>query len=117
MQMYKNDGKKIPDFVGSVYYNRGVLNGSILVEGIRLAIVHFGLPVTGEKVKMGYERIKDYTLGGFLPPFTVTPQDHEGGGWVQLYQTKGGKLVKHTDWFMGYRDVVLDEIKKAAMKK
>ena len=66
---------------------------------------------------MGYERIKDYTLGGFLPPFTVTPQDHEGGGWVQLYQTKGGKLVKHTDWFMGYRDVVLDEIKKAAMKK
>ncbi len=117
MQMYKNDGKKIPDFVGSVYYNRGVLNASILVEGIRLAIVHFGLPVTGEKVKMGYERIKDYTLGGFLPPFTVTPQDHEGGGWVQLYQTKGGKLVKHTDWFMGYRDIVLDEVKKAAMKK
>ena len=75
MQMYKNDGKKIPDFVGSVYYNRGVLNGSILVEGIRLAIVHFGLPVTGEKVKMGYERIKDYTLGGFLPPFTVTSKD------------------------------------------
>ena len=117
MQMYKDEGKEIPEFMGGVYYNRGVFIASILVEGVRLAIKNFGLPVTGEKVKMGYERIKDYTLGGFLPPVNITPQDHEGGGWVQIYQTKGGKLVKHSDWFMGYRDLVLDEIKKAGMKK
>ncbi len=117
IQMYKDEGKKVPEIVGSVYYNRGVFIASILVEGVRLAIKHFGLPVTGEKVKMGYERIKDYTLGGFLPPLNVTPQDHEGGGWVQIYQTTGGELVKHSDWFMGYRDIVLDEVKKAAMKK
>ncbi len=117
IQMYKKQGKKVPEFVGGVYYNRGVLSGSVIAEGVRNAIKHYGLPVTGEKVKKGYELIKDFTLGGFLPPMTVTSQDHEGGGWVQLYQTKGGKLVKHTDWFQGYRDVVLAEIKNAAMKK
>jgi branched-chain amino acid transport system substrate-binding protein len=117
IQMYKDEGKEVPEFVGWAYYNRGVFIASILVEGVRLAIEHFGLPVTGEKVKMGYERIKDYTLGGFLPPLTVTEKDHEGGGWVQVYQAKGGKLVKYSDWFMGYRDIVLDEVKKAAAQK
>jgi branched-chain amino acid transport system substrate-binding protein len=99
-----------------VYYNRGVLIAALMAEGIRLAIEREGLPVTGEKVKKGYERIKDFTLGGFLPPLTVTPQDHEGGGWVRLYQTKGQQLVPFTDWIRGYRDIVLDEVKKAAAK-
>ena len=116
MQMYKDEGKEVPEIVGQVYYNRGVFNAAVALEAIRLAIINFGTPVTGEKVKMGYERIKDFTLSGFLPPLNVTTQDHEGGGWVQIYQTKDGKLVKYTDWFMGYRDVVLDEIKKAGQQ-
>ncbi len=117
MQMYKDKGKEVPERVGSVYYNRGILNAAVMIEAIRLAIEHYGLPVTGEKVKKGYERMQGFTLEGFLPPLTVVPQDHEGGGWVRLYQTKGEKLVAHTDWFHGYRDLVLDEVKKAAMKK
>lgn len=116
MKMYKDDGKEVPEIIGQVYYNRGVFNSAVALEAIRLAIVNFGLPVTGEKVKMGYEKIKGFTLSGFLPPLNVTTKDHEGGGWVQIYQTKGGKLVKYSDWFMGYRDVVLDEIKKAGQK-
>ena len=107
----------MPDIVGQVYYNRGVFNGAILVEGVRLAIQHYGLPVTGEKVKKGYEKIKDFTLGGFLPPLTVTTQDHEGGGWVQIYETKGCDLNLHTKWFQGYRDIVVAEIQKAGQKK
>lgn len=114
IQMYKDEGKEVPDMIGEVYYNRGVFNGAILVEGVRQAIKRYGLPVTGEKVKKGFESIKDFTLGGFLPPLNVTPQDHEGGGWVQIYQTKDGKLVKYTDWFQGYRDVVMAEIAKSA---
>jgi branched-chain amino acid transport system substrate-binding protein len=113
MQMYKDEGREVPEIVGQVYYNRGVFNAAVTVEGIRLAIEKYGLPVTGEKVKQGYEQIKDFTLGGLLPPMTVTPQDHEGGGWVQIYKTEGCDLVKHTDWFQGYRDVVMAEIKKA----
>ncbi len=117
MKMYKDQGKDVPEFVGSVYYNRGVLNAALTVEAIRLAIEHEGLPVTGEKVKRGYEKIKDFSLGGLLPPLTVTVDDHEGGGWVRLYQTKGQEIVAHGDWFHGYRDVVLDEVKKAGMKQ
>ncbi len=85
-----------------------------MVEGVRNAIKNHGMPVTGEKVKLGYEQIKDFTLGGFLPPLNVTAQDHEGGGWVQIYETQGCDLVKNTEWFQGYRDVVMAEIKKAA---
>ena len=110
-------GKDVPDIVGQVYYNRGVFNGAIMVEAVRNAIKNHGLPVTGEKVKLGYEEIKDFTLGGFLPPLNVTAQDHEGGGWVQVYETKGCDLVKHTDWFQGYRDLVMAEVKKAGEKE
>jgi branched-chain amino acid transport system substrate-binding protein len=116
MQMYQDEGKEVPEIIGQVYYNRGVFNAAVMVEAIRLAVKNSGLPLTGEKVKEGYEQIKDFTLGGFLPPLTITTQDHEGGGWVQIYQTKDGKLVKHTDWFQGYRDIVLDEVKKAGQQ-
>src|SRR5215510_2353571 len=113
IKMYQAENQEVPEYVGWVYYNRGVLVAALMVEGIRLAIEHEGLPVTGEKVKKGFESIKDFTLGGF-PPLTVTPEDHEGGGWVQLYQTKGEKLVSVTDWFRGYSEIVREEVQKAA---
>jgi branched-chain amino acid transport system substrate-binding protein len=113
IKMYQAENQEVPEYVGWVYYNRGVLTAALIVEGIRLALEHEGLPVTGEKVHKGFERIKDFTLGGFLPPLTVARDDHEGGGWVRFYQTKGEKLVPFTDWFRGYRDVVLDEVQKA----
>jgi branched-chain amino acid transport system substrate-binding protein len=113
VKMYQAENQEVPEYVGWVYYNRGVLTAALIVEGIRLAIEHEGLPVSGEKVQKGFERIKDFTLGGFLPPLTVVRDDHEGGGWVRFYQTKGEKLMPFTDWFRGYRDVVLDEVKKA----
>jgi branched-chain amino acid transport system substrate-binding protein len=116
IKMYQDEGQQAPEIVGSVYYNRGVLNGAILVEGVRQAIQHFGLPITGEKVKMGMEKVKDFSLGGFLPPLTFVPSDHEGGGWVRIYQTKEEGMVPYTDWFRGYRDVVLAEVKKAVEK-
>lgn len=116
MEMYRDEGQEVPEIVGSVFYNRGVLSGALLVEGVRQAIQHFGLPITGEKVKMGMEKVKDFSLGGFLPPLTFVPDDHEGGGWVRIYQTKGEGMVPYTDWFRGYRDLVLAEVKKAVEK-
>ena len=112
MKMYRDEGKAIPAYVGGVYYSRGVLNGAVLAEGVRLAIQNFGLPVTGEKVKKGYELMKNFDLGGFLPPMTVVPADHEGGGFVRLYQVKGKEWVPATDWFRGYREEVLAQVKK-----
>jgi branched-chain amino acid transport system substrate-binding protein len=115
--VYQDQGKEVPEIVGTVYYNRGVFNAAVMVEAVRNAVKSEGMPMTGEKVKLGFEQIKDFTLGGFLPPLHVTAQDHEGGGWVQVYETKGCDLVKHTDWFQGYRDIVLAEIEKAGKKE
>jgi branched-chain amino acid transport system substrate-binding protein len=51
-----------------------------------------------------------------VPPLEVTPADHEGGGWVQIWQVKGGKFVKATDWFKAYQDVVAKHVKEAGKK-
>lgn len=117
IKMYRDEGKAVPAGVGSVYYNRGVTWVAVPIEAIRIAAEKFGLPLTGEKVKMGFEQVRNFSLGGLLPPLTLTVDDHEGGGWVKLYQTKGQELVAHGDWYHGYRDVVLDEIKKAGEKE
>ena len=116
MKMLKDEGKEVPKYVGGVYYNRGVLVAAVLTEGVRLAVQNHGLPVTGEKVKKGYEAMKNFDLQGFLPPMTVTPQDHEGGGWVRLYQVKGTEWVPVGDWFRGYREEVMALVKQANKK-
>jgi hypothetical protein len=37
-----------------------------------------------------------------VPPLEINNVDHEGGGWVQVFQAKGGKWVKATEWFKAY---------------
>jgi branched-chain amino acid transport system substrate-binding protein len=88
MKMYRDEGKDVPKYVGGAYYNRGVLTAAIIVEGIRLAIENHALPLTGDKVRRGYEAIRKLDLQGLAPPLNITPQDHEGGGYLRLYQVK-----------------------------
>ena len=91
----------------SVYYNRGLMIAALHAEAIRHAIeAKGGAKPTSEDVKKGMEALKDFTLDGMVPPITVTPEDHEGGGWVQVWTVKGGKLVKDGEWFQAYRDVI-----------
>ena len=116
--MYKADGKPEPEQMKqSVYYNRGVFTGALHSRAIAHAIAAKGEKATGADVRKGFESIKDFDLGGFLPPVTITPEDHEGGGYVQVWQIQGGKWVKTSDWFQGYRDVVLDFVAKAKPPK
>ena len=68
-------------------------------------------------MRKGFERIDKFTLGGLVPPLKITPNDHEGGGLVQIWQAKGGKFEKMTDWFSAYNDVVAKHIKEAGAKK
>ena len=112
--MYKAQGKEPPkEQKNSVNYNRGVFQAAVQIEAIRLALVaKGGAKPTGEDVKNGMEQIKGFSLGGLLPPLTITPEDHEGGGWVQIWTVKGGKFEKATEWFQGYRDVVLKHVNK-----
>ena len=111
--MYKKDGKDPPkEMDDTVIYNRGLLQAAVHVEALKNALkVTGGKPPTGEDVKKGFEMIDNITLGGLVPPLHITPTEHEGGGWVQIFQVKGGKFVKETDWMQAYRDVVQAAVK------
>jgi branched-chain amino acid transport system substrate-binding protein len=117
-EMYKKQGKPAPkEMASTVFYNRGVLVAALHVEAIRNALkAKPNGKITGQDVKNGFEKISDFTLGGLVPPLKITPTDHEGGGLVQIWQVKGGKFVKVTDWYSAYTDVVAKHIRDAAAK-
>jgi branched-chain amino acid transport system substrate-binding protein len=113
--MYKAQGKEPPkEMDDTVIYNRGILWAAVHVEAIRHAFeANGGKQPTGEDIKKGFEQIHDFGLGGLVPPLQITAADHEGGGWVQVFQVKGGKLVKETDWFRAYPEIVAQAVAKA----
>jgi branched-chain amino acid transport system substrate-binding protein len=114
-EMYKKEGKPAPkEMASTVYYNRGVLIAALHVEAIRNAMkAKPGGKITGVDTKAGFEKISNFTLGGLVPPLKITPTDHEGGGLVQIWQVKGGKFERVTDWYSAYPDVVAKHIKAA----
>ena len=111
--MYKAQGKEPPkEMQNTVYYNRGLLTAALHVEAVRNAIkARGGEKPSGEDVKKGFEAIHGLTLGGLVPPMELSASDHEGGGWVQIFQAKGGKFVKETDWFRAYPEVLAKQLK------
>ena len=113
--MYKKEGKEPPkEMDNTVIYNRGLLQAAIQVQAITNALkISGGKKPTTEQVKQGLEQIKDFTLGGLVPPLQITADDHEGGGWVRVFTVKGGKFVAATDWIHPYRDVVQNQVKTA----
>src|SRR6266851_2011951 len=117
-EMYKQQGKPAPkEMASTVFYNRGVLIAALHVEAIRNALkAKPDGKITGVDTKAGFEKISNFTLGGLVPPLKITPTDHEGGGLVQIWQVKGGKFEKVTDWYSAYPDVVAKHIKAAAAK-
>lgn len=117
-EMYKKEGKEPPkEMASTVYYNRGVFWAAVKLEALRNALkAKPDGKITGVDMKNGFEKIKGFTLGGLVPPLEITPNDHEGGGWVQVFQVKGGKYVKATDWYKAYTDVIGKQIKEAAKK-
>jgi branched-chain amino acid transport system substrate-binding protein len=116
--MYKAQGKPEPkEQEISVYYNRGVMVAALHAEAVRNAIkTKGGAMPTGEEVRKGMEAITNFTLGGLVPPMKITPQDHEGGGWVQIWTVKGGKFAKAGDWQQPYRDVIKKHLDMEAKK-
>jgi branched-chain amino acid transport system substrate-binding protein len=113
--MYKAQGKPAPKEMDStVYYNRGVFVAALHVEAVRNAIkAKGGAKPTSEEVKNGMEHIKGFTLGGLVPPMELTPADHEGGGWCEIWTVHGGKLTQTKKWFQGYRSVIQKHLANA----
>ena len=113
--MYQKAGKGSPAIMdATVYYNRGLFNAAIEVEALKNALkLTDGKAPTGTDVKKGMEEIHDFTLGGLVPPLKITPEDHEGGGWVRIFRVEGDGFVPVTDWFNAYRDIVWQQVKAA----
>lgn len=113
--MYKKDGKDPPkEMDDTVVYNRGLLQAAVQVQALTNALkISGGQKPTTEQVKQGMEQIKDFALGGLVPPLTITATDHEGGGWVKVFGVHDGKFVQETDWLHPYRDVVENAVKTA----
>jgi branched-chain amino acid transport system substrate-binding protein len=105
--LYEKEGKSVPEYFNSTgYYNRGLYWAGIQVEAVRQAIKHYGTPVTGATVAKGYEKISGFTMGGLFPPMELSKNDHEGGGWVIIYQWDGKKFVLKRNWFKAHRDII-----------
>ncbi|MBI3992865.1 MAG: ABC transporter substrate-binding protein [Candidatus Lambdaproteobacteria bacterium] len=110
--MYQSEGKPLPEEMDlSVYYNRGVGIAALHAEAIRAAVASKGTDITTVDVKNAMERIDGFSLDGFIAPIKMTPQDHEGGGGVRIFQVKNGGYTPVTDWMWGYRDVVLKHVR------
>jgi len=45
-----------------------------------------------------------------VPPLKLSPQNHEGGGWIQVFKVQGGKFVKESEWFHAYSDLLTKQI-------
>lgn len=51
-----------------------------------------------ERVKMAFEGLKDFVLGGLIPPLTITPRDHRPSVESRVFIIKERKLVRYTDF-------------------
>ncbi len=67
-------------------------------------------------MRKGYEAIKNFDAQGLGPSLTVTPQDHEGGGYLRVYQVKDNEWVPVSGWIRGYRNEVMTLVRKANHK-
>ncbi|WP_322996134.1 ABC transporter substrate-binding protein [Castellaniella sp.] len=100
--------------VGRTYYNIGVATMAIPVEAARLALKEFGEPLTSDKLRKGFELIKDFDAQGLMPPVTFSAQDHQGGGLGRVAEWDGNGWKPLNDWHASYQDVVWKEIREGA---
>jgi branched-chain amino acid transport system substrate-binding protein len=100
--------------VGTTYYNIGVATMAAAVEAARLALDEHGAPLTGAKLKQGFEMLKDFDADGLMPPITITAKDHQGGGYGRVSMWNGEEWEPQTDWTAAYQDIVWQEIEENA---
>jgi branched-chain amino acid transport system substrate-binding protein len=113
---YKSEGKAAPKELGTVLYNRWLFHAAIQVEAARLAAqTRKPAKITSEDMRQGFQKITRQSLAKFgemTPPLQVTAADHEGGGWIQIFQIKGGQYVKASEYFTGYPEVKAEVIRQ-----
>jgi branched-chain amino acid transport system substrate-binding protein len=125
----KNKGTGKKEEVGTVLYNRGMLNAMLVVESIRAAQGKYGKkPMTGEQVRWGAEnlnvdnaRIKALGLDGMMQPLKTTCNDHEGARKARIHTWDGKAWSFTSDWYEAdnkmLRPMVEAQAKKYAAEK
>jgi branched-chain amino acid transport system substrate-binding protein len=121
-----SQGKSLakPEEIGSVLYNRGLINSMLGTEAIRTAMAKFGnKPMTGEQVRWGFEhlnltadRIKQLGFEGMIGPLKVTCADHEGARLSRVHQWDGKKWNVISDWFTADDSILSPLVKTTAEK-
>jgi len=121
-----SQGKSLakPEEIGSVLYNRGLINSMLGTEAIRTAMAKFGnKPMTGEQVRWGFEhldlsadRIKQLGFEGMLGPIKVSCADHEGTRLSRVHQWDGKQWKVISDWYTGDDDTLMPLVKDTAAK-
>ncbi|WP_299617196.1 ABC transporter substrate-binding protein [Pelagibius sp.] len=92
--------------VGTVLYNRGVMNAAVISEAIRTAQgMHGEKALTGEQIRDGFEalnidnaRLEAIGLAGFMEAIQVSCADHEGTGRAFVQQWDGASWKPVSDW-------------------
>ena len=118
----KSKGSGRMDEVGTVLYNRGMINAMLTVEAIRTAQGKFGKkPLTGEEVRWGIEnlnldaaRLKSLGFTGMMQPLKLSCQDHEGVRMTRIHQWDGHKWVFVSDWIEGDQKLLRPMVESAA---
>jgi branched-chain amino acid transport system substrate-binding protein len=100
--------------VGTTYYNIGVATMAASVRAAELALEAHGAPLTGPKLKQGFESIRDFNADGLMPPISITEKDHQGGGYGRVSMWTGSEWAPQSDWITAYQDVVWEEIRENA---
>jgi branched-chain amino acid transport system substrate-binding protein len=102
----KNKGTGKREEVGQVLYNRGLIDGMLLVEAIKTAQGKFGKkPMSGEQIRWGFEnlkltaqQLKELGFEGLISPLAVSCQDHSGVHRARIQQWDGSKWNFTSDW-------------------
>ena len=120
------DGKGIADEknVGTVLYNRALVNAFFVTEAVRTAQGKFGdKPLTGEQVQWGFEHlnitqdtIDKAGMTGLLSPVKLSCSDHEGGGSALVQQWDGKKWDAITDFIAPRREQLRKQYVASAMQ-
>jgi branched-chain amino acid transport system substrate-binding protein len=113
-----------PEEIGSVLYNRGLINSMLGTESIRTAMAKFGnKPMTGEQVRWGIEhlnltadRIKQLGFEGMIGPIKVSCADHEGTRLSRVHQWDGKKWNVISDWYTADDAIIMPLVKDTAAK-
>lgn len=100
--------------VGTSYYNIGVATMAIAVEAAKQALETSDEPLTGERLKAGFEKIKDFNAEGLMPAITITATDHQGGGAGRVSEWNGEKWTPVSEWGAASQELVKKEIDKGA---